>query len=238
MHGDTDLETERPTPRPPADAADPLAALLRGFGPVGILAILVIVAANAIIKPLGALLVLLWAKRSGTSWDAIGFVRPRRWGITIVAGLGLGIALKLLMKALIMPLLGAPPVNQAYHFLVGNTAALPWMLYAILAGAAFGEEMLFRGFAFERLRALVGESRAAQVLILTITSVVFGLAHYSDQGLAGAQQATMMGAVYGTMYLATRSLALPMIAHAAFNLTALAIIYWDLETQIARLILR
>ena len=44
--------------------------------------------------------------------------------------------------AVMMPLLGAPPVNDAFQYLVGNTAILPTALYAVLVGAGFGEEVL------------------------------------------------------------------------------------------------
>jgi membrane protease YdiL (CAAX protease family) len=54
------------------------------------------------------------------------------------------------MKAIVMPLFGAPAINPAYHFLAGNTAAIPWMLYAVILGAGFGEETIFRGWMFER----------------------------------------------------------------------------------------
>ena len=58
------------------------------------------------------------------------------------------------MKAVVMPLVGAGPVNQAYHFLVGNLPAIPGILYAVIVGAGFGEETLFRGYMFERLGKL------------------------------------------------------------------------------------
>ena len=50
---------------PPPD--DPVAAQLRGFGALGLLAILIIVL-TSVVKPLSALLVLLWAWRSRTPW--------------------------------------------------------------------------------------------------------------------------------------------------------------------------
>lgn len=223
----------------PAPAqSDEFASRLRGFGPVGLLAIVVIVAADVLGKPLSALMVLAWAWRSRTPWRDLGFVRPRSWPATVVIGIAIGIALKLAMKAVVMPLLGADPINQAYHFLVGNRAALPGMLYAIMAGAAFGEETLFRGFAFERLRRLLGNSRRATIAIVVLTSLLFGLVHYPDQGLPGVQQAVVVGIVLGSIFTRTGSLVMPMVVHAAFDLTALWIIYWDLEEEIAGFIFR
>jgi membrane protease YdiL (CAAX protease family) len=209
---------------------------LRGFGPLGILAILAILVGNLLFIPLSALLVLLWARLSETPWRAIGFARPRSWIATVAIGLALGVALKLVMKALVMPLLGAPAINPAYQYLVGNMMALPAVLLLVIVGAGFGEETVFRGFLFERLRRLLGSSGQATAAILIVTAVLFGLVHYPEQGLAGAEQGTIMGLVFGVMYLLTGNLWMPMIAHAAFDITAVAIIYWNLEEKFAHLL--
>lgn len=217
-------------------STDRLAAELRGFGPAGLLAILVVALGNALFVPLTALLVLAWAWRSGTPWREIGFSRPRSWVMTILAGIAFGVAFKLAMKALVMPLLGAPPVNPAFHYLAGNTAALPGALYLIVVGAGFGEEVFFRGFLFERLGRLLGPSWPAQAAIVLVTSLWFGLDHLPVQGLAGMEQALIVGLVFGTVYAMTGRLWLLIVAHAAFDLAALAIIYWDVEAKVAGLV--
>ena len=139
---------------PPSD--DRFAARLRGFGPLGILAILLILAGNLVVVPLSALLVLAWARWSRTPWREIGYVRPHSWMRSLALGVAFGCAFKILMKAIVMPLLGADPINHAYHYLVGNAAALPGMLFAVIVGAGFGEETLFRGYMFERLGKVFG----------------------------------------------------------------------------------
>ena len=62
--------------------------------------------------------------------------------------------------------------------------------------------------------------------------------HYHEQGLAGAEQATITGLVFGTIFALTGQIWMLMCAHAAFDLTAYAIIYWDLESDVAHLVLR
>ena len=217
---------------------DRLAASLRGFGPIGILAILFILAGNAVFLPLSAILVLTWARLSRTPWREIGYVRPKSWLSALAVGIGFGVVFKFLMKAIVMPLLGAPPINQAYHFLAGNTAALPWMLYAVILGAGFGEETVFRGWMFERFGKLFGTGVSAKPLIVLITSVWFGLDHYAVQGLPGVEQATIFGLVFGTIFTVTGRIFMLMFAHAAFDLTALAMIYWNLEFAVAHLIFK
>lgn len=206
----------------------------RGFGPADLAAMLVVLAGGALFSLLGSLLVLGWARLSSTPWRALGLVRPRRWAATIAGGIVFGAAFKLAMKSLVMPLLGAEPLNAAYRHLAGNTAALPGMLFAILVGAGFGEELLFRGFLFERLGRLLGDRVPARVAIVLLTSALFGAVHYPDQGLPGVQQAVVVGAVFGAIFARTRSLPFVMIAHAAFDLVALALIYARLEEPVAR----
>ena len=214
------------------------AADLRGFGPLGILAILVILAGNLIALPVSALLVLVWARLSRTSWREIGYVRPKSWAVELAAGFVFGGAFKLLMKAIVMPLLGAPTTNQAFHFLVGNRAALPGILLAVIVGAGFGEETVFRGYLFERFCKLFGPSAGAKAATVLITSVWFGLVHYPVQGLAGVEQALITGLVFGVTFAVTGRLWMPMIAHAAFDIVAVAIIYWDLESYVAHLVFK
>jgi uncharacterized protein len=217
---------------------DAVAARLRGFGPLGVLSILAILAGNLLVVPLSAILVLLWARRSHTPWRDIGYVRPVSWIRDLALGIGFGSALKLLMKAVAMPLLGADPINPAYHHLVGNTAALPGMLYAVVVGAGFGEETVFRGYLFERLGRLFGAGVWAKTSIVLLTSTLFALAHYPEQGRAGVQQAAVVGLVFGTIFAATGRLWMLMFAHAAFDVVAVGIIYWDLEDAVAHLVFK
>ncbi len=62
------------------------------------------------------------------------------------------------------------------------------------------------------------------------------LEHYSLQGLAGVQQATIVGLAFGLIFALTGQIWLLIFAHAAFDLTAVAIIYWDLESAVAHLV--
>jgi membrane protease YdiL (CAAX protease family) len=215
------------------------AEALRGFGPLGILAILVIILGGLVpLLPLSALLVLVWARWSRTPWREIGFVRPGSWAATVAVGILFGITLKIFMKAIVMPLLGADPINQAFHYLAGNKAALPEAMWTMIVLAGFGEETLFRGYLFERLGRLFGRGAWAKPLIVAISAILFGLAHYSLQGLSGVEQAVVVGLVFGAIFAATGRIWMLMVAHAAFDLTALAIIYWDIETEVARLIFK
>jgi membrane protease YdiL (CAAX protease family) len=216
---------------------DSIAVALRGFGPLGMIAIAVIVASQ-LLAPLNAVLVLIWAKRSHTPWHEIGYVRPRSWFGGLLIGVTLGVAFKFLMKAVVMPLLGAETMNETYHYLVGNGAALIAVVPLMVFTAGFGEETFFRGYLFERFGKLIGHSAGAKALTVLFTSVGFATLHYFDQGLAGAEQATITGLVFGTIFALTGRLWTLMCAHAAFDLTAVAIIYKGIESNVAHLVFK
>ena len=210
---------------------DRLAERLKEFGPLGILATFII--PFAITPWIGAVLVILWAHLSRTPLSEIGYRRPRSWFAVTIVAIAIGVSLKLVMKAVVMPLLGADPINSAYHYLTGNRAALTGMLFAVTVGAGFGEETVYRGFLFARFRRLFGVSLVATIAIVLLTSAWFSLVHYSGQGWAGAEQATVTGLVFGTVFAVTERIWLPMIAHVAFDLTAIALIYRGLESNVA-----
>jgi membrane protease YdiL (CAAX protease family) len=119
--------------------------------------------------PFLGVLVLLWAPWSGTPWPDIGFARPRS-----------------------LPLLGADPINQTYHYLAGNPAMLPGAVLTMVA-AGFGEETVFRGFLFERLGKLFGPGTAARVAIVLITTALFASMHYPIRDGRGLNRPSSQG---------------------------------------------
>ena len=165
--------------------------------------------------------------------------RPGSWLATLTAGLLVGIGLKLLMKSVVMPLLGADPINQAYRFLAGNTPQCFQLPRGRCWSRRFGEETVFRGYLFERLGKLFGPRGIpagrrsfccrphSSAWLITPT-----------RALAGVQQAAIVGLVFGTLFAITGRIWTVLFAHAAFDLTALALIYWNLESVVAHAIFK
>ena len=91
---------------------------------------------------------------------------------------------------------------------------------------------------YERLGKLFGPGARAKTLIVLLTAGLFGVAHYFEQGFPGVQQGMIVGLAFGATFAVTGRIFMLMIAHAAFDLTALAIIYWNLESTVAHLIFK
>jgi membrane protease YdiL (CAAX protease family) len=214
---------------------DRFAASLRGFGPTGLLVILIIAAGVVVAMPLAAALILLWAWLSQTPWRDIGYVRPKSWLGGLVIGVLFGVAFKFAMKAVVMPLLGADPINHVYHYMAGNLAATAIFAAYSIVGAGWGEETVFRGYLFERLGKLLGSGFAAKSVIVILTTAIFASLHY-QQGLPGIEQAMITGGTFAIIFAVTGRLYTLMVAHAAFDLAAAAIIYLNLETTVAHLV--
>lgn len=207
---------------------------LRGGGVVGFLVIVVVLAATWFFGPrIGAPLVVVWAVVAKVPWRDLGFRRPKSWLLLVAGGIVAGVASKLLMKAVVMPLLHAPDINPAFQWLVGNTNALPGVIAMVIFSAGLGEELIARGFLFERLGKLYGESRNALIATILITSTLFGAAHYPEQHWMGVQQAFILALVDGVIFAATRQLWFLIVMHAAFDLVACFIIYFGWERAIA-----
>ncbi len=94
-----------------------------------------------------------------------------------------------------------------------------WLAFAarmglILALAAFFEELLFRGYAFQLLAEVRGPLAAVGV-----TAVLFGAAHGANPGVGPVAllNTTLAGILLGTFYWRTFSLWLVTAVHSAWN---------------------
>jgi len=91
--------------------------------------------------------------------------------------------------------------------------------------AAFGEEMVYRGYLMNRVAGLFNSTRTAWVASLITVHVAFGLAH-AYQGITGIIDEGLMGVLLGLMYLATgRNLAVSIVAHGIADTTDLALMF-------------
>jgi len=153
----------------------------------------------------------------GLRWRDVGLSRYKSWGRTFAYGVAAGLALELFQLFISQPFLiralKKPPDLELFRALHGN---VKWTLLAIVGAwtlAAFGEEMVYRGFLMNRVADLLDHIRGAWVVSLLVVHVGFGLAH-AYQGITGAIDEGLAGLLLGMIYLQNkRNLAVPIIAH-------------------------
>ena len=150
-------------------------------------------------------------------WRDVGLSRFRNWKTT----LGLGIAAGLLLEGfelfvsqpILVRLLRKQPNLEDFRPLIGNLKLTLIFLALAWALAAFGEEMVYRGYLMNRVADLFNRMRRAWIVSLIVVHVAFGLAH-AYQGWTGAIDEGLSGLLLGVIYLRTgRNLAVPIIAH-------------------------
>ena len=152
----------------------------------------------------------------GLSWRDVGLARPHDWTMTLGWGLLCGFAMESLelfvTQPLLARLLGSQPDFSAFQRLHGS---LKFLLVGILFAwtfAAFGEEMVWRGYLMSRV-ADIGRRRTTWIASLIAVNLLFALAHAS-QGTVGVLDEALMGTILGLIYLASRrNLFIPIVAH-------------------------
>ena len=162
-------------------------------------------------------------------WRDVGLIRYRSWPATIATGVVLGAALVafqlLITQPILSRLIGKEPDLELFRMLTGNIKmtllfiALSWTL------AAFGEELFWRGYLMNRVADIFGRKQAAWAISLMLVSAAFGLAH-GYQGLTGWIEEGIAGLALGLMYLRSRNLCLPIIAHGVSDTIDMVLIFF------------
>lgn len=127
--------------------------------------------------------------------------------VLLGAGVALGFLLALAGVGYVAQALGvAVPENDKALEIAGSVGL--WGAFALAVGAAFGEEVFFRGFLQERV-GLVGQA------------LVFMSGHLAYLNVAQLVVTFTLALAFGLVYKWRGSLAAPMVAHFLFNFVML-----------------
>lgn len=190
--------------------------------------LLVKLAFLARISALVALAHWMLRKRS-LVWSGVGLTRPdwRRFGIAVPAGLLLVMTFGTVAQAIITRA-GLPAADYSmFAPIKGNLGEyLFWVLPVTIGTAAFGEELIFRGFITDTLQRLLGGPGIGAVFTaLTAQAAIFGGLHFY-QGVGGMVTAGVTGLALGlTWLIAGRNLWAGIALHALLDGSAMTAIY-------------
>ena len=172
-------------------------------------------------------------RNTGQSWREVGLRAPRSWGrvalLVVLAYIGL-----MMLQVLIALLLKATGWTAGdvapFRVLQGDLAR--YLFFAIpvsLGAAAFGEEMLLRGYLLNRLAVIFGnEAGARWILAAIVQGLLFGLAH-AYQGIGGMVVVAFVGIIFGALYLLNgRNLWACIILHGVIDFVAMTMFYLGL----------
>ncbi|MEM1434381.1 MAG: CPBP family intramembrane glutamic endopeptidase [Pseudomonadota bacterium] len=179
------------------------------------------------------LLAATWLlRRDGMAWHDVGFARrmavPRFLAFAALALVSVVVLVDLVLKTgLEAAGLPAQDLSALQALIEGNTPYFLLFLLPISWGsAAFGEELLMRGFILHRMEGLTRSSGWAVIG----QAAIFAIAHLY-QGITGVLMVFGVGVIFGAVFIRCgRNLWPVIVAHGLIDTVGVTAIYLGLES--------
>ena len=115
----------------------------------------------------------------------------------------------------------------AYDYLKDNLGMLLLTLFGVYIVASFGEEVIYRAFLINRISELGLNSKVGKTIVVIISAIVFGLAHYS-WGPMGIVQTSFMGLALSLCYFFLKKrIWVLILAHAYMDTILMLQLYYS-----------
>jgi len=177
------------------------------------------------------LFLLGWAslRLRGLRWKDVGFSPPGSWKLALLVGLLAGVFIEAFELFISQPLLarwmGKMPDLSAFNVVHGHLEIAIIYVFLIWILAAFGEELVYRGYLMNRLAGLFRFTRSRWVVSFIVIAIVFGCSH-TGQGSTGILENIWDGLLLGAVYLACgRNLTAAIVAHGVTDTVDLLLMY-------------
>lgn len=168
-------------------------------------------------------------RRVSLRWSDVGLGRPQ-WRRFLIA-LPVGVVSTLLAASIARAVLAAAGLDAPNYAMFAPIRSnfgeyLFWLLPVSMGAAAFGEEMIFRGFMTNTMGRMFQDSGPWQtVAAISMQATIFGGLH-AYQGLGGAITAGAVGLALGlTWWISGRNLWAGILIHALIDGSAMTAIY-------------
>jgi membrane protease YdiL (CAAX protease family) len=159
----------------------------------------------------------------------LGFKKADRPSHMAVVVLLLVVIWSIFHLAVSMPILnrltGTTQDLSSFEDLQGNIGNLIFLLLTTWTLAAFGEEIVYRGYLQRRARDVLGDGREGIVVAVILTSLLFGIAH-AEQGTIGVMLTAMDAVVFSAIKLKFNdNLWAAILAHGFSNTIGLVVFF-------------
>jgi len=169
----------------------------------------------------------------GKAFSALGFYRERFTAKNLLLFAPLtAFGIFVFYVAALVPgieLLTGVPIQYAHmDQLEGNLPTTLTWLAIVWITAAFGEEIIFRGFLIRQFTKFFGESKISLAVIVLLSCSFFGFMHM-QQGITGQLVTAFMGALFAILfYLRKYDLWFMVMIHGTFNTLGILSFYFGL----------
>ncbi|WP_319500804.1 CPBP family intramembrane glutamic endopeptidase [uncultured Draconibacterium sp.] len=114
---------------------------------------------------------------------------------------------------------------SGYDFLKDNIGMLLVTLGGVYIVSSFGEEVIYRAFLINRISELGLDTKKGRIIVIILSSIIFGLVHY-EWGSMGIVQTGFMGLALGICYIKFKKrLWILILAHAYMDTILLVQMY-------------
>lgn len=185
---------------------------------------------SSILLALVLIRLVLWLRRS--SWHEFGLKKPTSWLKTVLLAIG-GFAtmhfVVIITRPIVTRLTGQPVDRSQFDALRGNVPALIIGLLMVWTLAAFGEEMIFRGYLMNTVARALGGKSGGWIFACFVNSILFGFGH-TYQGISGIVLLAIVGWIYALFYLGSgRNLWVSILMHGLYDTSAFLVIFFNLD---------
>lgn len=155
----------------------------------------------------------------GLNFNKIGLKEIK---IILVSYFILELSMDFIVQPLVSKILSEPADYSSFEMIEGDLGKYVKWLFNMWVSAAFGEELLFRAFAFLQLRKILGEKK---LLLVLLSAVLFSLPHLY-QGISGLIMTFLFGLAFGFIYLKFKNIWINIIIHGLIDTVFLTLSYY------------
>lgn len=159
------------------------------------------------------------------NFSLIGFT-SRKWKHDVLLGGVVAVGWALIQFMWLIPSTGGEDrvdISQILEMVDGSWVNVLWYLPLGIIGGALSEELYNRGFFIGASEAVFGKSRVA-ICIVSLLAIVFFAAGHLPSNTVEWVDLLIPSAFYTALYLYTKRLTAPIIAHGLWNTLAVIMV--------------
>lgn len=163
--------------------------------------------------------------------STIGLVPKTGLLKTIVSSIVVFLVIEIGMDFIVQPFVNVlydeAPQYDAFSSIAHDYAKYLKYLLFIWISAAFGEELLFRGFLFRQFKIIIPDFKLKNTTLVLLSSLLFSLPHMY-QGTSGMITTFVFGVFFGIVFLSfNKNLWITILSHGLIDTTFITLAYYD-----------